>query len=55
MPVLQLYVYLVSDKLSGIADVDTGLKFLDQTSVKPYASTKTRYEGSSTAAGVTKS
>jgi simple sugar transport system substrate-binding protein len=55
LPTLQLYQYLASDKLTGIADVDTGLKFLDQTTVVPYANTKSRYEGSSTSAGVTKS
>ncbi len=53
-PVLQLYMYLASQKLTGIADVNTGLKFLDQTTVKPYVSTKSRYEGSSTSAGVAK-
>jgi simple sugar transport system substrate-binding protein len=54
-PVIQLYMYLASGKLSGIADVNTGLKFLDQTTVKPYVTTKSRYEGSSTSAGVAKS
>ncbi len=53
-PVLQLYMYLASGRLTGIADVNTGLKFLDQTTVKPYVSTKSRYEGSSTSAGVSK-
>jgi simple sugar transport system substrate-binding protein len=55
LPTLQLYLYLASDKLTGIADVDTGLKFLDQTTVAPYVSSKSRYEGSSTSPGVTKS
>jgi simple sugar transport system substrate-binding protein len=54
LPTLQLYMYKASQKLSGIAEVDTGLKFLDKTSVQPYATTKSRYEGSSTAAGVSK-
>jgi simple sugar transport system substrate-binding protein len=53
-PTLQLYMYLVSQKLTGIADVNTGLKFLDQTTVQPYVTTKSRFEGSSTAAGVQK-
>jgi simple sugar transport system substrate-binding protein len=52
LPVLELYLYQVSKTLSGIADVDTGLKFLNSTTVKPYVSTKTRYEGTSAAAGV---
>jgi simple sugar transport system substrate-binding protein len=55
LPTLQLYMYLASQKLTGVADVDTGLKFLDQTSVAPYVSSKSRYEGSSTSPGVTKS
>jgi simple sugar transport system substrate-binding protein len=52
LPVLELYLYLASKELSGIADVDTGLKFLDKESIKPYQSTKSRYEGTSSAAGV---
>ena len=43
-------MYNASQGLSGIADVDTGLKFLDKTTVIPYSSTKSRYEGTSTAA-----
>jgi simple sugar transport system substrate-binding protein len=53
-PILEMYLYNVSQKLSGIADVDTGLKFLDKTSVIPYNSTKSRYEGTGTSAGVQK-
>jgi simple sugar transport system substrate-binding protein len=53
-PTLQLYLYLVSQKLSGIADINTGLKFLDQNTVQPYVTTKSRFEGSSTSAGVAK-
>ncbi len=55
LPVLQLYMYKASQSLTGIADVNTGLKFLDKTSVGPYNSTKSRYEGTSSAAGVQKS
>jgi simple sugar transport system substrate-binding protein len=54
LPVLELYLYTVSGTLSGIADVNTGLKFLDKTSVGPYNSTKSRYEGTGTAAGLVK-
>jgi simple sugar transport system substrate-binding protein len=54
LPILELYMYKVSQGLSGIADVDTGLKFLDKTSIVPYSSTKSRYEGTGTAPGVTK-
>jgi simple sugar transport system substrate-binding protein len=53
-PILQLYMYKASQSLTGIADVNTGLKFLDQNTVKPYNSTKSRYEGSSSAPGVQK-
>lgn len=54
LPVLELYLYAVSKTLSGIAEVNTGLKFLDKDTVKPYNSTKSRYEGTSKAAGVSK-
>jgi simple sugar transport system substrate-binding protein len=54
LPILQLYMYNVSGTLSGIADVNTGLKFLDKTTVNPYNSTKSRYEGTSSSAGVAK-
>jgi len=54
LPVLELFMYQASQTLSGIADVNTGLKFLDSKTVVPYNSTKSRYEGSSTAAGVSK-
>ncbi|MGB9184833.1 MAG: sugar ABC transporter substrate-binding protein [Solirubrobacteraceae bacterium] len=54
LPILELYMYKVSQSLTGIADVNTGLKFLDKTTVAPYNSTKTRYEGTSTAPGVAK-
>jgi simple sugar transport system substrate-binding protein len=53
-PILQLFMYQASQTLTGIADVNSGLKFLDSKTVVPYNSTKSRYEGSSTAAGVTK-
>jgi simple sugar transport system substrate-binding protein len=54
LPVLELYLYAVSKTLTGMADVNTGLKFLDKDTVKPYNSTKSRYEGTSKAAGVAK-
>ena len=53
-PILQLYMYNASQHLSGIAEVDTGLKFLDKTTILPYSSTKSRYEGTGTAPGVQK-
>jgi simple sugar transport system substrate-binding protein len=54
LPVLQLYLYTASQTLTGPADVNTGLKFLDKTTVGPYNNTKSRYEGTSSSAGVTK-
>jgi simple sugar transport system substrate-binding protein len=54
LPVLELYLYKVSGGLSGIADINTGLKFLDKTTVVPYNNTKSRYEGTASAAGVAK-
>jgi simple sugar transport system substrate-binding protein len=54
IPILQLFMYQASGGLSGIADTNTGLKFLDKTTVVPYNSTKSRYEGTSSEAGVQK-
>jgi simple sugar transport system substrate-binding protein len=47
VPVQQLFLYKVSGTLTGMADTNTGLKFLDKTTVIPYNKTKTRYEGTS--------
>jgi simple sugar transport system substrate-binding protein len=55
LPILELYLLNASDMLTGAADVDTGLKFLDKTTVTPYSSTKSRYEGTSNSPGVQKS
>jgi simple sugar transport system substrate-binding protein len=54
LPVLQLYLYTVSGTLTGMADTNTGLKFLDQTTVVPYNDSKSRFEGTASAAGVVK-
>jgi simple sugar transport system substrate-binding protein len=54
LPILELYMFNVTQKLTGIADVNTGLKFLDKTTVVPYNSTKSRYEGTGTGVGVAK-
>jgi simple sugar transport system substrate-binding protein len=53
-PILELYLAKASDTLSGIADINTGLKFLDKTTVAPYNDTKSRYEGTSSSPGVAK-
>jgi simple sugar transport system substrate-binding protein len=55
LPILELYLYNASQGLTGPADVDTGLKFLDKTTVLPYSSTKSVYEGTGTSPGVQKS
>jgi simple sugar transport system substrate-binding protein len=49
MPVLELFLYKVSGTLTGPAEVNTGLKFVDKETVGPYLKTKTRYEGTSSA------
>ncbi|HWI73752.1 MAG TPA: sugar ABC transporter substrate-binding protein [Baekduia sp.] len=54
LPVLQLFMYQASETLTGVADVNTGLKFLDKNTIVPYNSTESRYEGNSSSAGVTK-
>jgi simple sugar transport system substrate-binding protein len=52
LPILQLFQYKVSGTLTGPAEVDTGLKFLDKETVQPYLKTKTRYEGTSSSVAV---
>ncbi len=54
-PILELYLFNASQHLTGIADVDTGLKFLNSSTVLPYSSTKSIYEGTGTSPGVQKS
>ena len=53
-PIMELYLAKASATLSGVADVNTGLKFLDKTTVEPYNNTKSRYEGTSSSPGVAK-
>jgi len=52
LPVQQLFMYKVSGTLTGLAETDTGLKFLNKETVAPYVKTKTRYEGTSSAVTV---
>jgi simple sugar transport system substrate-binding protein len=47
LPVLQLFLWRISGSLSGPAEVDTGLKFLNKETVGPYVESKSRYEGTS--------
>jgi len=52
---LELFLYRATDRLTGPADVDTGLKFLYPHTVRPYTSTRSRYEGTGDSPGVQKS
>ncbi len=52
LPVLQLFMWQVSGSLTGPAEVDTGLKFLNKETVAPYVESKSRYEGTSSTAAV---
>jgi simple sugar transport system substrate-binding protein len=47
-PVAQLFLYKLSGGLMAPSDTNTGILFVTKDNVKPYLSTKTRYEGSST-------
>ena len=55
LPVVELFMYKASKTLTGVSDVNTGLKFLDKETVVPYVTTKSRYEGNSEEPGVTES
>jgi simple sugar transport system substrate-binding protein len=52
LPVFELFMYKASETLTGLGDVNTGLKFLDKKTVVPYNNTKSRYEGNSSKPGV---
>ncbi len=47
LPVLQLFLWQVSGSLTGPAEVDTGLKFINKETVTPYINSKSRFEGTS--------
>ncbi|MEQ4207610.1 sugar ABC transporter substrate-binding protein [Actinopolymorpha sp. B9G3] len=46
LPVLSLYLYKLSGGLVAPAETNTGLLFVTKDNVKPYLTTKTRFEGS---------
>lgn len=48
LPVLQLFLYLVSGTQTGPFEANTGLKFVTKETVDPYL-TKSRYEGTTSA------
>jgi simple sugar transport system substrate-binding protein len=54
LPVVEMFLYNASKGLSGIADIDTGLKFLTSKTVTPYSSTTNRFEGTGSTPGVKK-
>ena len=44
-PIMELYLYNASGRVTGLADIDTGLKFVTAANVAPYLkSTASRYE-----------
>jgi simple sugar transport system substrate-binding protein len=47
LPILQLFLWQASGSLTGPAEVDTGLKFIDKETVVPYVNSKSRFEGTS--------
>jgi simple sugar transport system substrate-binding protein len=47
IPVLQLFFYRYSSGLVAPSNTNTGILFVTKGNVKPYLTTKTRYEGSS--------
>ncbi len=47
LPILQLFQWHDSGSLTGPAEVDTGLKFINKETVTPYVNSKSRYEGTS--------
>ena len=47
LPVLQLFFYKYSSGLVAPSNTNTGIAFVTKANVKPYLTTKTRYEGSS--------
>src|SRR5216683_7131311 len=49
LPTLYLYLYKLSGGLLTPPDTDTGLTFVTKSTVSPYLSTPSRYEGSTTA------
>jgi simple sugar transport system substrate-binding protein len=47
LPIVQLFLWQVSGSLTGPAEVDTGLKFINKETVAPYINSKSRFEGTS--------
>jgi simple sugar transport system substrate-binding protein len=49
VPVMQLFLFKLTGGLIAPSDTNTGLLFVTKANVKPYLTTKTRYEGSAKA------
>ncbi|HZB32698.1 MAG TPA: hypothetical protein VE465_21250, partial [Streptosporangiaceae bacterium] len=49
LPVLALWMYKLSGGLVAPSETNTGLLFVTKDNVDPYLTTKTRFEGSTTA------
>jgi simple sugar transport system substrate-binding protein len=49
LPVIYLYLFLLSGGLVSPPETNTGLTFVTKSNVGPYLNTTSRYEGSSTA------
>jgi simple sugar transport system substrate-binding protein len=49
LPIQQLFLHRYSGGLVSPAEANTGLKLVTRKNVKPYLTTRTRYEGSSAA------
>ena len=45
--VMEMFLYKMSGGLTGPAEINTGLKFVTKSSVKPYLQTQSRFEGNS--------
>jgi len=45
--IMVLFLFKLSGGLSGLADMNTGLKFVTKSNVDPYLSTQSRFQGSS--------
>jgi simple sugar transport system substrate-binding protein len=51
-PIVEMFLYQVSKKLTGMADIDTGIQFHNKETIQPYVTTKSRFEGNSSSVGV---
>jgi simple sugar transport system substrate-binding protein len=52
LPILELYLHRVSDGLTGAADVDTGVRVVNKHAATGYEKSTSRFEGTSSAAGI---